>query len=1438
MTLTFTDLVSARVRQALDGVREPSDLQAVLAVVTAAGVGPVLPIVLAVRAVELLGHPMSMTDLRDHLVRLGTLVSRGRPGQPHERVGIAHAAINAALLHGAAELNLDVRAAHRALADAITVLLGHGEQEGDLSGEAGPVLSAEAYNSAAADLAAMRDVRAYALAAGQRHYVEAGDVTSADQFAERLDAGGAAREAEALQQLLEHQVRTLGPVHPDTLATRASLGSLRGEAGDAEGAVSILEEVLADMVRVLGPNHPGTLTTRGNLAYWRGRAGDAAGAVAAYRELLTHQLQVLGPDYPTVLTTQANLARWQGDAGDPAGAAAMFQVLLNNQLRVLGPDHPDTLTIRRNLAYWRGQAGDAAGAAAAYQELLGAQLRVLSANKPDVTTTRTSLAYWREKAESADRVRTEHPDLLAEARSERIGPFADADAAVQAARAVIEATPRDHPGRATMLSNLGTALRFRFERTGSFADLDEAVHAARAAVEVTPPGHPNRAAYLANLGSALRLQFGSSGWSPYLDEAVLTARDAVAATPPGHPDRAVYLANLAAALRLRYEHTGSLADLDEAVLSARDAVGATRPGHPGRAAMLSNLGTALRFRFEGTGSLADLDEAVSTARAAVEATPPGHPDRAVYLANLATALRLRSERTGAQEDLDEAVTVSRDAVAATPSGHPDRAVYLANLAAALRLRFEHTGSLADLDEAVLTARDAVATTPPDHPKRAVYLANLGSALRLQFGSTGSSAYLDEAVSTARAAVEATPPGHPDRAVYLTNLAAAVGLRFERIGSLADVDETVLTARAAVEATPPGHPDRAVYLTNLAAALRLRFEHTESLADVDEAVRATGMAVEIIPRDHPDRSRCLSEAGVALAARFRSQQHQSDADQAIRYLQLAASQETAATAIRVEAGRAWGSLAFATGRLDSALDGYSTAVGLLPVAAWHGSDQTGRDRYLASWTELVADAAAVAIRVGDPRLAVELLEQGRVILWTQMLKLRSEVAYLAQQVPGLATRFEQFRQILDTPIPSGHVGRIVGQQITEPDYARVNGSWHESVERRRRLAREWDSLLEQVRRLPGFEDFLSSVPFARLRAAAVDGPVVILNVSTYGCDALILEAERSDVWVVSLTSLTYEEAVDRAGTMAEVMGDPQLFPESAHRNVNDILAWLWDAVAEPVLTALGHSQPVTSGQDWPRVWWYRTGAMTLLPIHAAGHYSRDANGAGRGKSVPDRVVSSYIPSLASLGRTRRPNDTSAVEQLVVGMPTTPGLPPLPGVIDEMQALVRHLPKPDYTRLLVGPQATRSEVLVALTSYPWVHLSCHSSNDWVDPYRSGLNLWDGLLTVRDIALTDVSGIQLAYLSASSTAIGSLRPFNEFIHLADALQLLGCRHVIATLWPVSDKRAAKIAETVYNILTNSGQPDAARAAQALHDASGLLRAEFPTEPLLWAPYIHLGP
>jgi hypothetical protein len=98
-----------------------NQLRPVLAVLAAAGVGPVLPLALLTVASGRLGGSSQVARLRDVLVLLRGLVVRGNPGTPREHVGLFHSTLVDYLITDA-ELGIDQTAAHAALVHAIAEL--------------------------------------------------------------------------------------------------------------------------------------------------------------------------------------------------------------------------------------------------------------------------------------------------------------------------------------------------------------------------------------------------------------------------------------------------------------------------------------------------------------------------------------------------------------------------------------------------------------------------------------------------------------------------------------------------------------------------------------------------------------------------------------------------------------------------------------------------------------------------------------------------------------------------------------------------------------------------------------------------------------------------------------------------------------------------------------------------------------------------------------------------------------------------------------------------------------------------------------------------------------------------------------------------------------------------------------------------------------------
>ncbi|QRW16747.1 CHAT domain protein [Rhizoctonia solani] len=283
---------------------------------------------------------------------------------------------------------------------------------------------------------------------------------------------------------------------------------------------------------------------------------------------------------------------------------------------------------------------------------------------------------------------------------------------------------------------------------------------------------------------------------------------------------------------------------------------------------------------------------------------------------------------------------------------------------------------------------------------------------------------------------------------------------------------------------------------------------------------------------------------------------------------------------------------------------------------------------------------------------------------------------------------------------------------------------------------------------------------------------------------------------------------------------------------NVLADLWYSVVKPVLDFLGYEKNVDETENMIRhVTWCPTGALSFLPLHAAGDYDRPRS------RVFDYVISSYTPTLTAL-LSSVPRTLSSSRVLVIGQDATPGHQPLPGTAKELEYVVSHIKgRVEYLELF-GDQATTTTVLEAMEQHEWVHLACHAHQNVQDPTDSGFFLHDGTLDLASINQRSFKSKGLAFLSACQTATGDEKLPDEAIHLASGMLMAGYSSVIATMWSVYDEDAPLVADRVYAQLMKDRRIGNGEAGKALHDAIAELRRKVGEKEFSrWVPYIHVG-
>lgn len=929
------------------------------------------------------------------------------------------------------------------------------------------------------------------------------------------------------------------------------------------------------------------------------------------------------------------------------------------------------------------------------------------------------------------------------------------------------------------------------------AAVERAYQALRGELAAMPEQDPRRGPYLVDLCLVLQLRYENSGDLDDVREAVRAARDA--ASYPDQGMTAKRLNALGTALRVWYEQTGDAASLDEAITACQQAVDAIPCDDPNYGTCLTNLALGLHAAFMAGGGDETLDEAISAARLASAA--PGVDDslREVVAMGLGVLLFSKYSRTGELAVLTEAIELGRTSLTGSASSGWTLAARLANLGRALDAWYRRTGELDSLQEGARAERRALAVAPPGHQDRTIYQLVLSETLRTLFDRTGNLDLLDEALKEARAAVKAVPTGHPFQVNHLGNLALIHLTRYAQNSDVAELNAAEALLRDALAVADATHPQRVGLLSSLGEVIDLASRRTGDFSRLEEALAVTRDALDAAPDGHPNHSVILRTMAGIYQTRHQNLGDQAALSEAITLLREAAADRTAPVRARVEAASRWGRAAAAAGLTAVALDGLATAVGLLPLLAARSFQRDDAEYWLSQYGGLASDAAALALEMGSPDRAVELLELGRTVLIAQALDVRTDLSTLQDRDRRLAARFEWLA-------------------------AQLENDAREQPRSRRALADELEDVIAAVRALPGMERFLLPPTAAELLAQASQGPIAVVNVSAYRCDALVLT--ENGLRSLPLPQLTPGAVSDRVSRFLAAATESQSpirqISRHAEQALAETLSWLWASTCAPVLDAVDPSPS-------QRMWWIPTGLLSSLPLHAA-------SGEAPGESVLSRVVSSYTPSVRALAHARTlAGGEHPARTLVVGMPHTPHAADLPGARREADLVTERAPG---ALELIGPAATSTAVSAALPSSAWAHFACHAITA-ASPSASHLLLHDHeqrQLTAVTVSRLRLESAALAYLSACHSAVTAADLADEVIHIASAFHMAGYPQVIGTLWAVDDTVAATIAELVYTELT-SGHADPRRAPAALHNAVTRIREHHPREPSRWASHIHIG-
>ncbi|KAI0384134.1 CHAT domain-containing protein [Hypomontagnella monticulosa] len=1015
----------------------------------------------------------------------------------------------------------------------------------------------------------------------------------------------------------------------------------------------------------------------------------------------------------------------------------------------------------------------------------------------------------------------------------------DLSRAIELELKALDATPEEDQEYIIHICNLTQMLKERAERTGSIEDSDLAIEIGTKGKDTVHLSPFNHSFLFYCIGASLNERFKRGGSRQDLEEAIVMMFRAVDLIPRHHINYVFYLRLLTDMLSLKFDLTGDIEDNNRAIEVATKALEAVPDTDADHSLYLSNLSNRYEVRSDQLGSIEDLNRAIEFASKALDPMPRDDSNRHIILINRARRLTKRYDRLGARGDLDHAIQESillRDLI---PEDHPRHHSALFLLGGQLCRRFQLTKSMVDLDDAIdnLTA---AANKPLDSQNYGAGLAELGLTLYIRFQEKQSMEDLDRAIEISEKALKLISQNHTSYVTSLDGLASMLCERFERLERFEGVERTEEQTSGLLGRM--GYPPFSA-LDDLAAFVPLRRSSDSKIrwkriGDLDRAIDLTETASKAaLFRGTLHYATLSGRLAQRLEMRYKWTQSEADSNRRLACLLDGWNCTAAHPSDRIKVAIAASRFLASKGDWKRASEIIKTAVSLFATRSPRYLDRTDAQSVLAGIPGISSIAAALSLNAKDTAQdALQILELGRGIIAGLLMDMRGDISNLKKEHPELAEKFISLRDELDSPISSPLPFSLGG----------YTPSWESTLKRRREATLEFDKVIKEIRAQPRLNNFLQQPPAGDLMAAADRGPIIVINSNLeYRSDAFLVTSDRIEV--IELPHFTLECMED------ELRGD----------KYTDTLEWLWHAVCRPCLDALGFKEPVVD-DNWPHVWWVLTGFLSWCPLHAAGIYSNASR-----DTVMDRVISSYASSIRALLHSRQLHPRSNGEEpepdsaLLVAMRDTPGSPApasLPYANQEVNMMSELCPSLQLNA--VTPHRTKDDILRHLKGCKVFHFAGHGESNRKDPSKSCLLLddWEyNPLTVSDLWDSRLyeNPPFLAYLSACSTGSNeAIALFDEGIHLVGAFQLAGFRHVIGTLWGVSDKHCLDVARILYETLRDEGMTDTA-VSRGLHFALRALRdgqmndteirdgkvigleasgARTMTD-LFWVPYVHFG-
>jgi CHAT domain-containing protein/Tfp pilus assembly protein PilF len=782
-----------------------------------------------------------------------------------------------------------------------------------------------------------------------------------------------------------------------------------------------------------------------------------------------------------------------------------------------------------------------------------------------------------------------------------------------------------------------------------------------------------------------------------------------------------------------------------------------------------------------------------------------HPDYATSLNNLAELYHFQGDYARAKPLLRQALALRKQALG---KQHPAYATSLNNLA----LLYQDQGDYARAEplyrQALAIQKQALGEQHPDY---ATCMHNLAGLYRSQGDYARAEPLYHQALAIQK---QALGEQHPEYAASLHNLA----LLYQDQGDYARAEPLYRQALALrKQALGEQHPAYATCLNNLAVL----YQHQGDYARAEPLLRqALALTKQALGEQHPEYAGSLSN----LAGLYYDQGDYARAEPLLRQgLEISRGNLDLTAVVQAERQQ----LAM-TDRLRGNLDAYLALAVRVHLA---GAPAYG---HLLAWKGAVfARQQRLRLERQQPELAAE---------FARLQRTTGRLARLALAVPDPKQQETYRRQL---------------QQLTEDkerqesELAQKSAAFRQQQARIRLTPAQVQALLPKDAALIDFLEYTDFTPSLNRKgqldrerhlAAFVVRPGLLEQLDLGPVRPI---AEAIDRWRLAVSRPAAEKDLREAG---DELRRRLWQPLTSHlQGVNIVLVSPDGAVARLPWAALPGNRPdsylieevgitiVPVPQLLPELLAAQPGtdkaepSLLLLGDVDYGAVPGLVDGSGGSRSAARGGQGGALPAFGALAATR---------------------PEIAAVRDSFEQRFAA----GRVRILRRDQATEAAVREQAPRHRYLHFATHGFfappelrsalapaaqragqpddffgergvSGWHPGLLSGLVLAganrpalpdqdDGVLTALEVAQLDLSGVELAVLSACETGMGPAAGGEGLLGLQRAFQVAGARSVIASLWKVDDAASRQLMVRLYENLWRTKQPlgklDALRQAQ----------------------------